>query len=65
MATYTGPTMGTTRTTAMGGMTTAAGEKRKRKVYAGLGPRALRKGPLTSKLARASPKVPQNYTSYS
>eukprot|EP00983_Pelagomonas_calceolata_P121252 1160783-Pelagomonas_calceolata.AAC.6 len=30
--------------------------KRKRKVYAGLGPRALRKGPLTSKLARASPR---------
>eukprot|EP00983_Pelagomonas_calceolata_P057610 1145147-Pelagomonas_calceolata.AAC.2 len=39
--------------------------EKKRKVYAGHRPRALRKGPLTSKLARASPAVPQNYTSYS
>eukprot|EP00983_Pelagomonas_calceolata_P060009 1146187-Pelagomonas_calceolata.AAC.1 len=37
----------------------------KRKVYAGHGPRASRKGPLTSKLARASPEVPQIHTSYS
>eukprot|EP00983_Pelagomonas_calceolata_P034229 1072257-Pelagomonas_calceolata.AAC.3 len=40
-------------------------KKKKRKVYAGQRPRALRKGSLTSKLARASPEVPQNYTSYS
>eukprot|EP00983_Pelagomonas_calceolata_P073151 1152023-Pelagomonas_calceolata.AAC.4 len=30
--------------------------EKKRKVYAGHRPRALRKGPLTSKLARASPE---------
>eukprot|EP00983_Pelagomonas_calceolata_P049586 1141577-Pelagomonas_calceolata.AAC.3 len=42
------------------------GEREKeRKVYAGHRPRALRKGPLTSKLARAPPEAPQNYTSYS
>eukprot|EP00983_Pelagomonas_calceolata_P040003 1137426-Pelagomonas_calceolata.AAC.4 len=41
------------------------GRQEKRKVYAGNRPRALSKGPLTSKLARASPKVPQSYTSYS
>eukprot|EP00983_Pelagomonas_calceolata_P057828 1145230-Pelagomonas_calceolata.AAC.1 len=40
-------------------------KEKKRKVYAGHRPRASRKGPLTSKLARASPEVPQNYTSYS
>eukprot|EP00983_Pelagomonas_calceolata_P079757 1154843-Pelagomonas_calceolata.AAC.1 len=33
--------------------------EKKREVYAGHRPRALRKGPLTSKLARASPEVPQ------
>eukprot|EP00983_Pelagomonas_calceolata_P035316 1104461-Pelagomonas_calceolata.AAC.1 len=33
-----------------------AWEGKKRKVYAGHRPRALRKGPLTSKLARASPE---------
>eukprot|EP00983_Pelagomonas_calceolata_P012939 413288-Pelagomonas_calceolata.AAC.1 len=31
-------------------------KKEERKVYASQRPRALRKGPLTSKLARASPK---------
>eukprot|EP00983_Pelagomonas_calceolata_P019990 631534-Pelagomonas_calceolata.AAC.1 len=31
---------------------------KKRKVHAGQRPRALRKGPLTSELARASPEVP-------
>eukprot|EP00983_Pelagomonas_calceolata_P077007 1153682-Pelagomonas_calceolata.AAC.3 len=40
-------------------------KRKKRKFYAGHRPRALKKGPLTSKLARASPEVPQNYTSYS
>eukprot|EP00983_Pelagomonas_calceolata_P065318 1148541-Pelagomonas_calceolata.AAC.3 len=39
--------------------------EKKRKVYAGHRPRALRKGPLTSKLAMASPEVPQKYASYS
>eukprot|EP00983_Pelagomonas_calceolata_P080270 1155078-Pelagomonas_calceolata.AAC.4 len=34
-------------------------KKRKRRVYAGHRPRALRKGPLTSKLARASPEQQQ------
>eukprot|EP00983_Pelagomonas_calceolata_P121462 1160803-Pelagomonas_calceolata.AAC.19 len=38
--------------------------KNERKVYAGQRPRALRKGPLTSRLERASPRVPPNYTSY-
>eukprot|EP00983_Pelagomonas_calceolata_P006107 203269-Pelagomonas_calceolata.AAC.4 len=32
------------------------GERKKRKEYAGHRPHALRKGPLTSKLARASPE---------
>eukprot|EP00983_Pelagomonas_calceolata_P104749 1159060-Pelagomonas_calceolata.AAC.8 len=36
-----------------------------RKVYTSHRLRALWKGPLTSKLARASPEVPQNCTSYS
>eukprot|EP00983_Pelagomonas_calceolata_P045929 1139931-Pelagomonas_calceolata.AAC.1 len=40
-------------------------KKKERKVYAGHRPHAIRKGPLTSKLARAPPEVPQNYTSYS
>eukprot|EP00983_Pelagomonas_calceolata_P037420 1136319-Pelagomonas_calceolata.AAC.6 len=35
-------------------------ERKKREVYAGHRPRALRKGPLTSKLARASPEDPEN-----
>eukprot|EP00983_Pelagomonas_calceolata_P053775 1143424-Pelagomonas_calceolata.AAC.2 len=35
-------------------------KEKERKVYAGHRPRAFRKGPLTSKLARASPEVPQN-----
>eukprot|EP00983_Pelagomonas_calceolata_P126495 1161310-Pelagomonas_calceolata.AAC.1 len=35
-----------------------AGKEKKRKVYASQRLRALRKGPLTSRLARASPKVP-------
>eukprot|EP00983_Pelagomonas_calceolata_P022233 699136-Pelagomonas_calceolata.AAC.1 len=38
---------------------------KKKKVYAGHRQRAVRKGPLTSKLARASKEVPQDYTSYS
>eukprot|EP00983_Pelagomonas_calceolata_P065007 1148400-Pelagomonas_calceolata.AAC.1 len=39
-------------------------EREKRKVCADHRLRALRKGPFTSKLARASPEVPQNYISY-
>eukprot|EP00983_Pelagomonas_calceolata_P047213 1140534-Pelagomonas_calceolata.AAC.1 len=38
---------------------------KKKKVYAGQRPQALRKGPLTSRLERVSPRVPENYTSYS
>eukprot|EP00983_Pelagomonas_calceolata_P002464 82507-Pelagomonas_calceolata.AAC.1 len=38
---------------------------KKRYVYAGHSPRALRKGLLTNKLARASPEVPQDYTTAS
>eukprot|EP00983_Pelagomonas_calceolata_P058044 1145339-Pelagomonas_calceolata.AAC.4 len=36
--------------------------EKKRRVYAGHRPLALRKSLLASKLARASPEVPQNYT---
>eukprot|EP00983_Pelagomonas_calceolata_P058381 1145463-Pelagomonas_calceolata.AAC.2 len=39
--------------------------KKKKEAYAGHRLHASRKGSLTSKLARASPEVPQNYTSYS
>eukprot|EP00983_Pelagomonas_calceolata_P005609 183880-Pelagomonas_calceolata.AAC.1 len=38
-------------------------KEKKRKVYAGHRLRAFRKGPLNSKLAKTSPRVPQNYIS--
>eukprot|EP00983_Pelagomonas_calceolata_P123573 1161022-Pelagomonas_calceolata.AAC.10 len=46
-------------------MPTKENEKEKREVTTSQSLRALRKGPLTSGLARASPRVPQNLTSYS
>eukprot|EP00983_Pelagomonas_calceolata_P081862 1155728-Pelagomonas_calceolata.AAC.9 len=40
-------------------------KEKKRNVYAGLRPRALREDSLTSRLAGASPKGPQTYTRHS
>eukprot|EP00983_Pelagomonas_calceolata_P077123 1153728-Pelagomonas_calceolata.AAC.8 len=40
-------------------------KRKENKVYAGLRPRALREGSLTSRLAGASPEGPQTYNRHS